>query len=426
MATAPRTLAACLLAAALALGGCSGGPQTAEQAPGAEAADPAPDGAAPQTGGQAADPEADPTAGGEDADGPAECPKYHGNARRTAQARALMDAAEAAPGPPDPAVIDEIYEIEREVYWDRGCPEAWGDEDDERYRALKQRADRREAELETGARAAMEADPDALERVAEAEEDGRFGRGPDEPPPEPARSDADGPCQTPEAPWACDDPPEGEAPEPEPEPPATTTPAPAPTTADPEPPEIPEAVENFADEAAEVPDGQVPARRQPGGPVVLGAPVLLRSLTEWLCPPEEDWRAAGWTGCGGEGPNDYLRDPEMGRCHWGPVVLGVGDSYRVVDVVGDWRVESTSTVLGFSAVTESGRPRVAWALPERSRVQDMRMENPDGTVTEQRRAETGTTALKWVLIGGPEHRGLAADGTLAWGTFALPAGNRPC
>ena len=40
------------------------------------------------------------------------------------------------------------------------------------------------------------------------------------------------------------------------------------------------------------------------------------------------------------------------------------------------------------------------------------------------RTETGTPDLKWVLIGGPDYRGLNADGSLAWGTFAIPAGDR--
>ena len=414
-----RTLTAAVLALALAAGCLSGGPSAPPPAAPAETTTAAPeaagaDGAEPAGGEEAEDVAgAGGGPGGEGGDEECAVVMNPRNIDRTDEARELMNAAEALPGPAAPAQIERIAAIRWEVRWDRGCPGVWGDRDDERFDALAART----ADREASARAAMETDPDAL-AAAEAEEDGRRGRGPDEPPPEPARSDADGECQTDAAPWACDPEPGAEVPEP----PATTTPAPPATTAEPEP-ETPEAVENFADEAAEVPDGQAPARRQPDGPVVLGAPVLLRSLTEWLCPPEEDWRAAGWTGCGGEGPNDYLRDPEMGRCHWGPVVLGVGDSYRREEVAGDWRIVSTSTLLGFSAVTESGRPRVAWALPLRSTAMRA-VSDADGSVTE--RNETGTAALKWVLIGGPEHRGLSDDGTLAWGTFAIPAGNRPC
>lgn len=153
--------------------------------------------------------------GGQGEDGEcAEVSNRH-NERQTVLARDLMAAAEAAPGPASPAQIEEIA------------------------------------------------------AAAEAEQ-GRKGRGPDEPPPEPARSDSRGPCQTDEAPWACEEPP-GE----EPEALATTTPAPPATTVEP-------PVQNFDDEPSEVAEDQTPGPRH-DGPVTLGAAVPLRSLTEYVC-----------------------------------------------------------------------------------------------------------------------------------------------
>lgn len=113
----------------------------------------------------------------------------------------------------------------------------------------------------------------------------------------------------------------------------------------------------------------------------------------------------------------------MGRCHWGPIELGVGDSFRRTGTAGGWDYESTTTVLGFSAVTESGLSRLAWALPLRSTAMRA-VSQTDGAVVE--RNEINTPALKWVLLGGPGFRGVNDDGTLAWGTFAIPAGNRGC
>ena len=301
--------------------------------------------------------------------------------------------------------------IDGGLYLPPPCEGGWSDADENAYRRIKAAAAEQGQADEAAARAFVAGDEEGAAAAAAAERAGRRGRSTGPERPEPARSDDRGECQTEANPRICR-PPAGE----DEAPPATTEPAPE--TAE---PEAPQSVTDFADEAAEVSPGD-PNRRHPDGPVTLGAPVLLRTLTDLLCPPEQDWRAGGWTGCGAGGELDYLRDPEMGRCHFGPVELGIGDSYRIVETAGGWDYEAISTVLGFSAVTESGLPRLAWTLPLTSATTHATA--PDGAVTEW--TETGTTALKWVLLGGPDYRGLNADGSLAWGTFAIPAGNRPC
>ena len=146
---------------ALVAAGCSGGePSTGTGVPAETTTTAA---AGPATGGTDVDDTTDGApqtaevpGGGQGEDGKCAEVSNRRNERQTALARDLMAAAEAAPGPASPAQIEEIA------------------------------------------------------AAAEAEQ-GRKGRGPDEPPPEPARSDSRGPCQTDEAPWACEEPP-GEEP----------------------------------------------------------------------------------------------------------------------------------------------------------------------------------------------------------------------
>lgn len=444
--TAPRTLAVVLVAFALAAGCGGGDPRaTAPDTTPSETTTAAPEDGGPDNGAPAAveagQPDDEPgsdTPGGSDDD---ECAVLMNprNVTETARARELMAAAEAAPGPASPTQIEEIAAIRWEVRWDRGCPGVWGDEDDARLDALAARTADREAELKAGARESMEADPAALEAGAAAEEEGRRERGPEEPPPEPARSDADGPCQTDEAPKACDEPADEEPPAEEPEPPATTTPAPPSTTAE---PEAPESIQDFEDAPAEVPEGQASARRHPDGPVTFGAPSLLASMAEYLCPPEDEWQAGGWTGCGDPyADGDYLSvHSEMRRCYYGPIEMGIGDSYRrttartydepLEDGTAGYRGVTESEVLGFSALDLS-RPNRRWghAQARIRRLQTYWYQMADGS-------EEGPDALppefpasgaqRWVQVGGAEHRGLNADGTLAWGLFAIPAPETGC
>ena len=438
--TAPRTLAAVLVAFAFAAGCGGGGPRaTAPDTAPSETTTAAPEDGGPDNGtpaaveaGQPDDRPGGDTPGGSDD----ECAVLMNprTVTETARARELMATAEAAPGPASPAQIEEIAAIRWEVRWDRGCPGVWGDEDDARLDALAARTAAREAELEAGARESMKADPAALEADAAAEEEGRRERGPEEPPPEPARSDADGPCQTDEAPWACDEPADEEPPAEEPEPPATTTPVPPSTTAE---PEAPESIQDFEDAPAEVPEGQATARRHPDGPVTLGAPVLLASMAEWLCPPEEDWQVGGWTGCGDPyADGDYLSvHSEMRRCYYGPIEMGIGDGYRLdktitlaeptADGVAGGRVETAVDVLGFSAL-ELSHPDRRWGHAQ-ARIRQQQTywyQMADGSEEgpDERPAEyPASGGQRWVQVGGPEHRGVNADGTLAWGLFAIPA-----
>ena len=126
MTTAPRTLAAVLLALALGAAGCAGG-GTADTA--------APDTAPPET-------TAPPTTTAPPAPSTTADPcRFTATSTGwwTSQARDLMDAAETADGPVPESVIEQIAEIRRDTRHDRGCPGVWDDEDDARLAALAAR-----------------------------------------------------------------------------------------------------------------------------------------------------------------------------------------------------------------------------------------------------------------------------------------------
>ena len=412
MAITPRhRCGAAILAAALAAAGCSGGTAETGPAPGAQTADPP--SASAQTAAPAPATTADPcrfTAGGAE--------------WWTSQARELMDRAEAADGPPDETALREIADLRHSSRFDRGCPGVWDDEDDARFWALTDAAEAAAA----GERAAA---AEAAERLpaAAALENAPADPGPDSNPDRPG-------CQTQANPVACwppgagpelaADPGPGPEPEPEPEPGPEPEPEPPATTA-------PAVQEDFEDAAEEVPQNPAAARRH-DGPVTLGAGVPFRSLTEYVCPPEEDWRAAGYDGCGEAVPGDYLYPHKMFRedCVSPPVELGVGDVIASAftgtfgepldDGTVSYRSERTLEILGFSPPASLGYP---WAAvqPRVRETETFHYEMADGsTEVENRPVLEYRPGAKWWHLGGGEARGYNPDGSLAWALIAVPAG----
>ena len=306
--------------------------------------------------------------------------------RRAAEARALMDQAETG-GPPAADVAGQVAAIRREIGWDRDCEGVWGAEDDARLGALER---------------AAENPPPAEEAADTGEADS------------PETGDGETPTGT-AAPAATDDGSSAPAAEPE-QPPVTSV---------------------FEDRGPAIPEDQTPDP-QAAGAVRLGAPVPLGTWTEQLCPPEDDWAAGGFNGCGDyETDGDYLNSNSfiMGGCYHPPVRLGVGDSYISAATTGtavDGRryvLEVAGEILGFSAPELSTDGRWAWVTPRVTGANTYILDNPDGT-TERvtpRAPSTGQT-LRWVQLGGEAGRTLAADGTLASGVLAvnpeLPDGAR--
>ena len=249
-------------------------------------------------------------------------------------------------------------------------------------------------------------------------------------------------CQTEANPVVCFPPPVVEG-EPDGEIDGETDPGPDPE-ADPEPevqvdpdPETPQSIIEFEDKAADVDRPAETTRRQPDGPVLLeGPPAPLWTMADLLCPPEDVWRGRFYTGCGDPtAEGDYLRGHgEMLRCFYGPVEIGVGDSYRLLTEeanpewdpeVSYYRNDAVLEVLGFSALDPADPERWQPVQPEISARTVQRFEYRDGAVDEETYTAVGKPPSAWWQIGGAEHRGLNPDGSLAWGLFAIPAGDCP-
>ena len=244
-------------------------------------------------------------------------------------------------------------------------------------------------------------------------------------------------CQTDDNPVACQPPvvegdPEGEidgetAPDPDPE-----------AGADPEPegeidPETPQSIIDFEDKAAEVVRPAETTRQHPG-PVAYPAPVRLGSLADLLCPPEEAWREASYTGCGDGSDNDYLAKrlgaQTVNACWRGPIRLGVGDVLRMVrsdthEIAGirTWTSTVTSEILGFSEIDPASTAGWVLTQPLRRSVRVDAWTLDDGTEEAERSESTGSPPNKWMQIGGPDNRGLYPDGSLAWGLMMIPTGD---
>ena len=248
-------------------------------------------------------------------------------------------------------------------------------------------------------------------------------------------------CETEANPVACSPPPVIDG-EPEGEIDGETGPDPDPE-ADPEPPveveadpETPQSIIDFEDRAADVDRPAQTTRRQPDGPVLLeGPPAPLWTMADLLCPPEDVWRGRFYTGCGDPAAEgDYLRPHSVMRaCFYGPVELGVGDSYRLL-VEGarpDWpdiahyRNDSVIEVLGFEALDPAAVERWQAVGVEVRSSTEVRVEFTAGQVEEETRGGTYKPPSAWWQLGGPEHRGHNPDGSLAWGLFAIPGGECP-
>ena len=250
-------------------------------------------------------------------------------------------------------------------------------------------------------------------------------------------------CETEANPVACQPPPmvegdpdgeiDGEAgpdPDPDPDPEADPEP-PVEVEAD---PETPQSIVDFEDRAADVDRPAQTTRRQPGGPVLLeGPPAPLWTMAGLLCPPEDVWRSL-YTGCGDPAAEgDYLRGHgEMLRCFYGPVEIGVGDSYRLLteETNPEWdpevsyfRDDNVLEVLGFSALDPADPERWQPVQPEISARTVQRFEYHDGAVDEETYTAVYKPPSAWWQIGGADHRGHNPDGSLAWGLFAIPGGS---
>ena len=244
-------------------------------------------------------------------------------------------------------------------------------------------------------------------------------------------------CETEANPVACQPPPVIDG-EPDGEIDGETGPDPDPE-ADPEPPveveadpETPQSIVEFEDRADDVAEAAQTTRQHPG-PVAYPAPVRLGSLADLLCPPEEDWREASYTGCGDGSDNDYLAKrlgaQTVNSCWRGPIRLGVGDVMEMVrsdthQIAGirTWTSTVTSEILGFSELTGE---TAGWVLtqPLRRSVRIDAWTLDDGTEETERSESTGSPPNKWLQIGGPDNRGLNPDGTLAWGLMMIPTGD---
>ena len=245
-------------------------------------------------------------------------------------------------------------------------------------------------------------------------------------------------CQTEANPVVCFPPPVVEG-EPDGEIDGETDPGPDPE-ADPEPevqvdpdPETPQSIIEFEDKAADVDRPAQTTRRQPDGPVLLTEAAALWTMADLLCPPEDVWRSF-YTGCGDPAAEgDYLRGHgEMLRCFYGPVEIGVGDSYRLLTEeanpewdpeVSYYRNDAVLEVLGFSALDPADPERWQPVQPEISARTVQRFEYHDGAVDEETYTAVYKPPSAWWQLGGADHRGHNPDGSLAWGLFAIPGGS---
>ena len=240
-------------------------------------------------------------------------------------------------------------------------------------------------------------------------------------------------CETEANPVACFPP----DPEPEGEIDGETGPGPEPEAeveVDPDP-ETPQSIVEFEDLTPDVDEAAQTTRRHPGGPVDRPPPVRLWTMPDLLCPPEDEW-VGGYQSCGNPAAEgDYLSPhAEMRKCWFAPVELGVGDSFQVLSEgtalegspeITYYRDHSVLEVLGFSA-PEPGAGLWAWVAPKLRTDRRVLIEYRDAEPYEDAGSGVSTPPHAWMLIGGPDNRGLNPDGTLAWGLFALPSGAERC
>ena len=248
-------------------------------------------------------------------------------------------------------------------------------------------------------------------------------------------------CQTEANPVSCQPPDLGPPAEgdPEGEIDGETGPDPDPE-ADPEPPvqvdldpETPQSIIEFEDRADDIEEAAQTTRQHPG-PVAYPAPVRLGSLADLLCPPEDEWRSAFYTGCGDGSDNDFLEKvlgaQTVNACWRGPIRLGVGDVLRMVrsdthEIAGiqTWTSTVTVEILGFSEIDPTSTAGWVLTQPLSRSVRVDAWTLDDGAEETERSEVVGSPPNKWLQIGGPDNRGLNPDGTLAWGLMMLPTGD---
>ena len=220
---------------------------------------------------------------------------------------------------------------------------------------------------------------------------------------------------------------------------AGDNPEPAPSTAGPGdtptgtlPPPEPAPSDDFDDEAPDVPE--TTAAPQQTGQINLGVPVNLGTLGALLCPPEEIW--AGYASCGdSRTPGDYLHgNVSSDICVHPAARFGVGDTYRwesepffLDEPLEDGRlgiqVILTGEILGFAApVYWDASEWWGWVSLRVSETLTRHYTMADGSTRDETfdgYPATHTPSRRMAVGGGPDNRGVNADGTLAWGLMAF-------